>query len=47
MIHHRIGQQEQARAVLARLRELVDQPRWLEDVAVLALAHEAQALIAP
>ena len=30
MAHHRLGQREQARAVLARLREILDQPRWDE-----------------
>jgi dipeptidyl aminopeptidase/acylaminoacyl peptidase len=45
MAHHRLGQYEQARAVLAHLRELVDQPRWAKDAETLDLMHEAQALI--
>jgi tetratricopeptide (TPR) repeat protein len=47
MAHHRLGQREQARAVLARLREILDQPRWAKDAETLDLLHEAQALIAP
>ena len=47
MAHHRLAQQEQARADLARLRELFDQPRWAKDTEALDLMHEAQALIAP
>jgi tetratricopeptide (TPR) repeat protein len=47
MAHHRLGEQEQARAVLARLIEIIDQPRGPKDVETLDLVHEAQALIAP
>ena len=47
MAHHRLGQREQARAVLARLREVLDQPRWAKDAETLDLMHEAEALIAP
>jgi hypothetical protein len=47
MAHHQLGQQEQAQAILARLRELLDQPRWAKDAGTLDLVHEAQALIAP
>jgi hypothetical protein len=47
MAHHQLGQHEQARADLARLRELIDQPRWAKDAESLDLMHEAQALIAP
>jgi Flp pilus assembly protein TadD len=47
MAYHRLGQPEPARAVLAHLRKLLDQPRWVKDPETLALAHEAEALIAP
>ena len=47
MAHHRLGQHEQARAVLARLRALLDQPHRAKDAEALDLMHEAQALIAP
>ena len=47
MAHHQLGQQEQARAALARLRALFDQPHWAKDAEALDLLHEAEALIAP
>jgi eukaryotic-like serine/threonine-protein kinase len=47
MAHHRLGQHEQARAVLARLRALFDQPPRAKDAEALDLMHEAEALIAP
>jgi WD40 repeat protein len=46
MAHHRLGQREQARAALVRLREALDQPRGMKDTETLDLMHEAQALIA-
>jgi len=47
MAHHRLGQHDQARADLARLREILDQPRETKDAETLDLVHEAQALVAP
>jgi len=47
LAHHRLGQHEQARANLARLRALFDQPRRAKDAEALDLMHEAEALIAP
>jgi hypothetical protein len=47
MAHHRLGQHEQARANLAHLHKLLDQPRWMKDAEALDLMREAQALIAP
>jgi cytochrome c-type biogenesis protein CcmH/NrfG len=47
MAHHHLGQHDQARADLARLREILDQPRGTKDAETLGLVHEAQALIAP
>jgi WD40 repeat protein len=47
MAHHRLGQQEQARAVLARLRQRQEQPPGTKDAEALDLMHEARALIAP
>jgi Flp pilus assembly protein TadD len=45
MGHHRLGQREQARTELARLRELLNQPRWAKNAEALDLMHEAEALI--
>lgn len=47
MAHHQLGQEEQARAVLARLRQILDQPRGTKDAETLDLVHEAQALLGP
>jgi predicted Zn-dependent protease len=47
MAHHRQGQREQARANLAHLHKLFDQPRGMKDAEALDLMHEAEALIAP
>jgi hypothetical protein len=47
MAHHRLEQREHARAVLARLRALHDQPHGAKDAEALDLMHEAEALIAP
>jgi hypothetical protein len=47
MAHHRLGQREQAWAVLARLREILDQPRGTKDAETLGVVQEAQALITP
>ena len=46
MAHHQLGQREQAQSDLARLRQILDQPRWAKDAETLDLAHEAEALIA-
>jgi tetratricopeptide (TPR) repeat protein len=46
MAHHRLGQREQARAIFARLREVLNQLRWAKDAESLDLMHEAEALIA-
>jgi tetratricopeptide (TPR) repeat protein len=45
MAHHRLGQQEQARAILARLRAILHQPRWAKDAEAFDLMHEAEGLI--
>jgi hypothetical protein len=45
MAHHRLRQREQARTDLARLRELLNQPRWAKNAEALDLMHEAEALI--
>jgi Tol biopolymer transport system component len=46
MAHHQLGQREQARAVLGRLRALFDQPHPMKDPEAIDLMHEAEALIA-
>ena len=38
---------DQARAKLAHLHKLLDQPRGMKDTETLDLMHEAEALIAP
>jgi hypothetical protein len=45
MAHHHLGQHEQVQVLLARLRELINQPRWARDAEALDLMHEARALI--
>jgi dipeptidyl aminopeptidase/acylaminoacyl peptidase len=45
MAHHRLGQQEQARTVLARLLKILDRTRGTKDADSLNLVHEAEALI--
>jgi hypothetical protein len=45
MTQHRLGQQEQARATLARLRELLAEPAGANDAESAALLREAEALI--
>jgi tetratricopeptide (TPR) repeat protein len=45
MAQHRLMQHEQARAVLARLREIVDRPGGTTNADSLDLVHEAEALI--
>jgi WD40 repeat protein len=47
MAHHRLGQHDEARANLAHLHKLLDQPRGMKDAEALDLMHEAEALIAP
>jgi Flp pilus assembly protein TadD len=47
MAQHQLGQHEEARAVLARLREAHNQPRWANDAEFLNLMDEAGALIGP
>jgi hypothetical protein len=46
MSHYRLGQQEQARAALARLREALNRPHWVKDAdSTLEIVQEAQALV--
>jgi hypothetical protein len=47
MAHHRLGRHDQARAVLARLRALLDEPHRAQGAEALDLMHAAEALIAP
>ena len=47
LAHHQLEQHAQAKADLARLREILNQPRWSKDAEALDLMHEAEALIAP
>jgi hypothetical protein len=46
MAHYRLGQREEARAVLAQLRQFVDNPHGSRDTEILDMIHEADALIA-
>ena len=45
MAHHRLGRQEEARAVLARLLEILDRTRGTKDEDSLNIVREAEALI--
>jgi tetratricopeptide (TPR) repeat protein len=47
LAHHLLGQYEQARAKLAHLHKVLDQPRGMKDAEALDLMGEARALIAP
>jgi WD40 repeat protein len=42
--HHRLGESEQARTALGRLREAMKQPRWASDPSARAILHEAEAI---
>jgi Flp pilus assembly protein TadD len=45
MAQHQLGQKEQAKATLARLRETVTKPRWAKNAESAAFLREAEALI--
>jgi hypothetical protein len=45
MAHHQLGHKEQARATLARMREVMKQPRWAQDAESQACLREAEELI--
>jgi hypothetical protein len=45
MAQHRLGQTDQARATLGRLRDLANQPRWSEVTELRDLLHEAGTLV--
>jgi len=46
MAQYQLGQRQQAQTDVARLRELLNQPRWAKDAENLGLRHEAEALTA-
>jgi Flp pilus assembly protein TadD len=45
MAHHHLGHKEQARAMLARLREVMKQPRWERNAEAQGFLREAEGLI--
>jgi tetratricopeptide (TPR) repeat protein len=45
MAHHRLGQHDEARAELARLREVMKQERWASNAEAEAFFREAEALL--
>jgi tetratricopeptide (TPR) repeat protein len=45
MSHHRLGQPEQARDALTRLRDRLQEPRWANDTESQAFLREAAALL--
>jgi WD40 repeat protein/serine/threonine protein kinase/Flp pilus assembly protein TadD len=45
MSQYRLGQKEQARAALARVRQGMSQPPWSRDETAQAVLHEAEALV--
>jgi uncharacterized protein with WD repeat len=44
MTHHQVGQEKLAQAALARLREIVERPEWVEDKKARAFLREAEAV---
>jgi hypothetical protein len=46
MAHGRLGQQEQARATLDRLRKMKEQPSWKQNTEAQDFLREAEELIA-
>ena len=46
MAHHQLGHDEQARAAIVRLRELVQIPANADDADIRAFVDEADALLA-
>src|SRR5262249_39833044 len=46
LTQHQLGQEEQAQATLARLREALQLPRWAKAAEAHALLREAEALLA-
>ena len=45
MAHQQLGHKEQAQATLARLREVMKQPRWADNAAPQGFLREAEELI--
>ena len=45
MAHQQLGHKEQARAALARLRELMKQPVWKQNAEAQGFLREAEGLI--
>jgi hypothetical protein len=45
MAHHYLGHQEQARAMLGRLRDLMKQPHWEKNAEARDFLREAEELI--
>jgi hypothetical protein len=45
MAHHQLGRKEQAKATLARLQEVIRQPRWAQDAAARAELREAEDVL--
>ena len=47
MTHHHLGHADEARTLLARLRDLLQQDPWKADPEIPPLLHEAEQLIDP
>jgi hypothetical protein len=47
MAHHKLGQDDEASKLLARLRGMLQQDRWKADAESQAFLREAEALIRP
>jgi hypothetical protein len=45
MTRHRLGQRAEAKATLARLREVMKQPRWAKEASAVGFLREAEGLI--
>jgi hypothetical protein len=46
MSHHQLGENDKAQALLARLREILKEPRWVNNVDAQPFLREAEALLA-
>jgi WD40 repeat protein len=45
MSQHQLGKKDEAKAMLSRLRELMEQPRWAKDAEARSFLREAETLI--
>ena len=46
LVEHQLGHPDRATSLLARLREIMNQPQWAKDRESQALLHEAESVLA-